>query len=181
MSWHERFLALFREIASPLAVILNAEGCREGWLQGELYRHFHTSENGFRVNCSYCGSRAKHDLYCERPTEIVAELKVYGLSGYYPKNVCGQSNISRFLPATSGTRLFLSKEEIELLKPAAGSFLGDVLRLQRLPAALERYMILVLQKADEADAFGRVISALQVSSQEFEWGCEDYLVRVSRL
>lgn len=112
MSWPERFLALFCEIASPLAVILNAEGCREGWLQGEFYRYFSTPENGFRVNCSY---------------------------------------------------------------------LGDVLRLQRLPAALERYMILVLQKADEADPFGRVISTVQVSSREFEWESTDFLVRVSRL
>jgi hypothetical protein len=94
MSWPDRFLALFCEIASPLAVVLNAEGCREGWLQGEFYRHFRTPENGFRVNCSYCDSRTKHDLYCERPTEMAAELKVYGLSGYYTKNLCGQSNIS---------------------------------------------------------------------------------------
>src|SRR4051794_207616 len=98
MSWAEQILAFFGEIASPLAIILNAEGCREGWLQGEFYRHFSTPENGSRVNCSFCDNRVKHDLYCERPTEMAAELKVYGQSGYYTKNLCGQSNISRFLP-----------------------------------------------------------------------------------
>ena len=181
MSWPERFLTLFSEIALPLTDILTAEGCREGWLQGEFYRHFHTVENSFRVNSSYCDSRAKHDLYCEQPTKMVAELKVYGLSGYYNKNLCGMSNISQFLPATSGGRLFLSQDAIGCLEPAAGSYLGDVLRLQRLPADLERYMVLVLQKADEVDAFGRTISAVQVSLHESEWECEGFLVRVSRL
>jgi hypothetical protein len=181
MSWSERFLGLFPEIAMPLAVILDAEGWREGWLQGEFYRYFTTSENGFRVNCSFCGSRAKHDFYCERPTEMVAELKVYGQRGYYSKNLCGRSNIRRFLPPRRGKRLFLSQREIARLEPTAASYLGDVLRLRRLPAALERYMILVVQKADKPDSFGSAICAVQVSSDELEWDCEDFFVRVSRL
>jgi hypothetical protein len=181
MSWPESFQAFFREVASPLGVVLGAEGCREGWLHGEFYRHFRTPENGFRVNCSYCDSRAKHDLYCERPTEMAAEIKVYGLSEYYKKNLCGWSNISQFLPAASGARLVLSRAEIERLEPEAGSYLGDVLRLQRLPVALEKYMVLVLHKNGEPDAFGRAMSALQVSSEEFEWECEDFSIRVSRL
>jgi hypothetical protein len=181
MTWSIRFLAFFDEIASQLAVVLNAEGCREGWLQGEFYRHFRTPENGFRVNCSYGGSRTKHDLFCERPIQMAAELKVYGLSGYYTKNLCGQSNISQFLPGTDEARRFLSLDEIERLEPAAGSYLADVLRLRRLPESLERYMILVLQKANEPDGFGRAISAIQVSSQESEWQCADFLVRVSQV
>jgi hypothetical protein len=181
MSWPDRFLALFGEIAPSLAVVLNAEACREGWLQGEFYRHFRNSEDSFRVNCSYCDSRTKHDLYCEQPTEMVAELKVYGLSGYYTKNLCGQSNISQFLPTTSGERKVLTQEEIERIEPATGSYLADVLRLQRLPASLEKYMVLVLQKADEPDKFGRAISAIQVSPQESGRECRDFLVRVSRL
>jgi hypothetical protein len=112
---------------------------------------------------------------------MVAELKVYGLRGYYKKNLCGQSNISEFLPRENGERIFLSPETIERLGPGAGSYLSDVLRLQRLPASLERHMILVLQKADQPDGFGRAISAIQVSSEEFVWQCADFLVRVSRL
>jgi hypothetical protein len=42
-------------------------------------------------------------------------------------------------------------------------------------------MILVLQKADAPDGFGRAISAIQVSPEECEWQCQDFLVRVSRL
>src|SRR5947208_155416 len=92
MSWPDRLITFFREIASPLGVILNASGCREGWIQGEMFRHFSPGNNGFSVNCSYANSRMKHDLHCKKPTEVVAELKVYGYRGYYHKNICGQSN-----------------------------------------------------------------------------------------
>ena len=95
------FLALFAEIARRMAVVLKADGCREGWLQGEFYRHFRPQYNGFRVNCSYRGGRVKHDLYCPLPNEMVAELKVYGMRGYFNKNLCGQSNIKRFLPTAA--------------------------------------------------------------------------------
>ncbi len=64
MSWPDRFLALLADIARPMAVVLNADGCREGWLQGEIYRHFAPRHNGFRVNCSYRSGRVKHDVYC---------------------------------------------------------------------------------------------------------------------
>jgi hypothetical protein len=181
MSWSDRFLGLFAKIASPLAVVLDAEGCREGWLQGEFYRHFHTPQNDFRVNCSCGDKRAKHDLYCEHPAKMAAELKVYGLSGYYRKNLYGGSNLGQFLPATNGERVFLHQEEIERLQPTASSYLADVLRLQRLPASWERYMILVLQKAEKPDEFGRAILAVQVSPQELEWQCEHFLVRVSQV
>jgi hypothetical protein len=181
MPWANRFLALFSEIASPLSVVLNADGCREGWLQGEFYRYFRTPGNGFRVNCSYCDNRVKHDLYSVRPTEMAAELKVYGLMGYYTKNLYGRSYISRFVPQVPGNRLLLSQEEIGDLQPAPSSYLADVLRLQQLPASVERYMILVLKKDDEPDDFGRAISAVQVSKRESEWECNDFLVRVSRL
>jgi hypothetical protein len=181
MSWSDRFLTLFAEIAGPLADVLNADGCREGWLQGELYRHFRRHSNGFRVNFSYRSGRVKHDLYCSPPNEMVAELKVFGLRGYLNKNLCGQSNIDRFLPAVAGTRVMLRRDEIDRLQPASGSYLADVRRLWQLPDLLERYMILVLQKAHDPDDFGRAISAIQVSSEEREWQCQDFLVRVSRI
>jgi hypothetical protein len=57
MSWLEEFFRFFRKAQRPLSMILDAEGCREGWLQGEFYRHFWTQENGFRVNCSHCDKR----------------------------------------------------------------------------------------------------------------------------
>ena len=179
MSWPDRLFALFAEIARPTAVVLNADGCREGWLQGEIYRYFHPKYNGFRVNYSQGSGRVKHDVYCPLPTEMIAELKVYGMRGYFNKNLCGRSNIKRFLPAVAGARVNLSQEEIDDL--GAAGYLADVCRLRQLPDSLERYMILVLQKADEPDDFGKVISALQVSPEEWEWHCDAFLVRISRI
>ena len=40
MSWIKPLQAFFDRISDPLSFILNAEGCREGWLQGELFRQF---------------------------------------------------------------------------------------------------------------------------------------------
>ena len=181
MSWSDRFLDLFADIARPLADVLKADGCREGWLQGEFYRHFCRQHDGFRVNYSYRSGRVKHDIYCLPPTEMAAELKVYGLCGYYTKNLCGQSTIDRFLPKAVGSRVILHQDEVDRLAPAAGSYLADVRRLRELPDSMERYMILVLQTAPDPDDFGQAISALQVSPEEREWRCDDFLVRVSRI
>lgn len=181
MSWPEQFLAFFRKVEAPLGVILNADGCREGWLQGEFFRHFRTPESGFLVNCSYCEKRVKHDLHCHLPTEMISGLKVYDLCGYYNKNLHGRSNIKRFLPAVAGGRVFLSSSAIQKLGPAPRSYLGDVLRLQGMQASLERYMILVLRKASAVDEFGHAISAVQVSSIEHELDSREFLVRISVL
>lgn len=110
---------------------------------------------------------------------MVAELKVYGMRGYYNKNLCGQSNIKRFLPEATATRVSLSDQEIDDL--GASGYLADVRRLRQLPDSLERYMILVLQKADDPDDFGKAISALQVSAEEWDWECKDFLVRISQI
>lgn len=181
MDWMDRILAFFRTIEAPLADVLQADGCREGWLQGKFFRHFKSAENGFRVNCSYRKPRVKHDLYCARPSEMVAELKVYGLRGYYPKNLYGRSNIQRFTPDVPGTRVFLSLSDIETIRPSGNSFLSDVLRLYGLPGHVERMMILVLQKSSRMDGFGRAISAVQISRDEQEFECDGFLVRVSRM
>ncbi len=108
---------------------------------------------------------------------MVAELKVYGMRGYFNRNLCGQGNIKRFLPEATATRVRLSEQEIDDL--GASGYLADVRRLRQLPDSLERYMILVLQKADAPDDFGTAISAIQVSAEEWEWDGTDFLVRVS--
>ena len=182
MTWVERFFAFFREIEPSLAVVLDASSCREGWLQGEFYRHFRTDENGFEVNRRYRAGGVPFDLYSPAPTPMVAEVKVYGESGYFNKNLHGRSNIRRFLPATHGSRVPVSVTEIEtLLEGTKGnSYLRDVCRLHTVPAEVERYLILVLQKADEADDFGRAIAAVQVAPVEHDLELDAFHVRISR-
>ncbi len=186
MNWVERFFQFFRLIEQPLGVVLNANSCREGWLQGEFYRHFLTAENGFLVNCRYSDEGPEHDLYGALPTEMVAEIKVYGQRGYYKKNLYGAHDIRRFLPATPGGRLPISIAQIEELLTGTknaektNSYLRDVRRLHAIPASVERYLILVIQKADESDDFGRAIAAVRVAPVEHDLELTAFHVRVSQ-
>ena len=182
MSWVDRFFAFFREIEPTLAVVLNASSCREGWLQGEFYRHFRTDDNGFEVNRRFGDGKLPFDLCCLTTPVMIAELKVYGESGYYSKNLFGRSNIRRFLPARAGERVPITATDIgTLLGGAKGnSYLHDVCRLQTVSTDIERYLILVLQKAEEADNFGRAIAAVQVGTTEFDLELDAFRVRVSR-
>lgn len=97
MNWVDRFFTFFREIEPALAVILDASSCREGWLQGECYRHFRTDENGFEVNHRHRAAGVPFDLYCRAPSAMVAELKVYGQWGYYNKNLHGRNRDGRII------------------------------------------------------------------------------------
>jgi hypothetical protein len=167
VTWPNRFLAFFREIEKHFSVILQAEGCREGWLQGEFFRHFR--ENGVQVN--YPGlDRAKHDLYCKLPSEMLVEIKVY------VDDIRG-TEIKRFVRSKGGDPL--SHADILNLDPPNGSYLRDVLRLMERPTPPdERYMILVLPK--EGD---RAISGLHVVAREHETeeNFGTFRVRISRI
>src|SRR5436190_807322 len=137
MTWPDRIIEFFKKIEEPFSEVLCAHGCREGWLQGELFRYFRTAENGFVVNCACSGNRVRHDVHCKLPTEMLAELKVY------PKNFHGPTR-TYLGPLTGKGRL--SREEIENVGPKNNSFLADVLRLMQSSKHLERYMILVIEK-----------------------------------
>ncbi|MBW3599345.1 MAG: hypothetical protein KY475_19010 [Planctomycetes bacterium] len=53
-------------------------------------------------------------------------------------------------------------------------------RLHTVPSDVERYLILVLQEAGEADDFGRAITAVQVATTEYDLELEMFHVRVSQ-
>jgi len=181
MAWVEPLQEFFREIEAPLSFVLNAEGCREGWVQAELFRRFRPGNPTFNVNCSLTSRHAKHDIVSGAPPSLVAELKVYGLSGYYPKNLYGKSNVSAFHPAPGGERVFVTHEMIEALQPEPRSYLGDVLRLSRTADVTERLMILVLQKSATVDRFGRAMLAVQISEREHNLAFEQFFLRVSEI
>jgi hypothetical protein len=114
---------------------------------------------------------------------MLAEIKIYGQNGYESKNLYGYRKIHKFVPDTSQERRYLLPKEINELSPYPGSYLADVLRLQIAPMNLERYMILVLQKNDQIDDFGRAILAVQIcpTEKEYKFECEQFLVRISGL
>ena len=180
MAWVRRLQMFFREIEVPLSFVLNAEGCREGWVQAELFRRFRPRNRTFNVNCSLESRQAKHDIVSGTPPSLVAELKVYGLSGYYTKNLYGKSNVSAFHPS-GDERVAYTREMIEALNPQPGSYLKDVLRLAQTVGVTERLMILVLQKAVTIDRFGQAMLAIQVSEREHDLDFGEFMVRISEI
>ncbi|WP_137105596.1 hypothetical protein [Azospirillum argentinense] len=81
--WFDYFHAQFDALAADLGVVLDASGCREGWLQGELFRR--SPDQDFAVNTyPYTDIGGKADLEGLRPcvtggeAAMVAELKVVG-------------------------------------------------------------------------------------------------------
>ena len=80
--WMKFFVQTVDAIHGPLAVVLNASGCREGWLQGELYRA--GRDYDLRVNAYSLGSRQTADLSCGDGPDMLAEIKIVG-ADYFPK------------------------------------------------------------------------------------------------
>jgi hypothetical protein len=168
MTWPDRFLEFFQKIEEPFSVVLGADGCREGWLQGEFYRRF--QDNGVQVNSSNSGR--KHDLHCQFPTEMLAEIKIY------KTDIRGRRIKDRVKAKGAAP---LSIDDIDDLRPPEGSYLADVSRLMRMSTPEERYMIVVIAALAIAD--DRAISKLHVvpRNREREGVFKSFRVRISRL
>ena len=77
MNWMTYFADFFRQRSADLQAILDAAGCREGWVQGEMFLHarqlhLETNATGY-----------KFDLHCPTPP-MIAEIKICG-GDYAPK------------------------------------------------------------------------------------------------
>ncbi len=137
-----------------LAQVLDAPGCREGWLQGELFREFRDVP-GFRINMRRAGSTGVPDLACGR--EMIGELKILG-SGYQRKCITG-----------GALRPFLVRRSEEVGRADRGALslgnwgiIPDYFRLcdaRGLASGAERLLILVadVQPGDAGD----VVAALE--------------------
>lgn len=80
--WEQFFLDFFDLSAESIGVVVRSWGCREGWLQGELYRA--GWRRGLRVNEYSLGGNKKADLCCSEMPRMVAEIKILG-ADYYAK------------------------------------------------------------------------------------------------
>ena len=176
MKWIDLFEQVFDSISEPLSVVLNAARCREGWLQGEFYRHLIERDKDFRVNEYKIPLGGKADLCGKKPSRMVAEIKVYGVWNYYQKNIDGHSNIDMYLPMNKGQRIDVIEEHINRAK--SGSLLNDLIRLRKIREDLERYMILVIHKNEQVDKFGEAIQAIRLTQKEFTFEYPDFLVRI---
>ncbi len=176
MKWIDLIEQVFDSIREPLSIVLNATGCREGWLQGEFYRHLIERDKDFRVNEYKIPPGGKADLNGKKPSPMVGEIKIYGVYGYQKKNIDGHSNIDMYLPIDKGHRIDVTEEHINRAK--SGSLLNDLIRLRKIQEDLERYMIVVIHKNEQVDKFGEAIQAIRLTQNEFTFEYPDFLVRI---
>jgi len=80
--WMNFFVSSIDAIHERLAVVVTATGCREGWLQGELFLAGRRYD--LRVNECQLGNHRKADLSCGNPVKMIAEIKIVS-GGFFPK------------------------------------------------------------------------------------------------
>ena len=97
-SWLRFFDTFFRDTRESLAVVLKASGCREGWLQGELFRAGRARD--LRVNEFDLGDRRRADLYCPISPRMIAEIKIIGADYYAKQRYALDDDVQRLREAT---------------------------------------------------------------------------------
>ena len=101
-----------------------AEGCREDWLQGEMFRQ--SEDENFMVNSYKICDRGKAlDLHGVRPRTssslqaMVGEIKIIATS-FQNKNIAGRSNISEFI---NSDKTIVTQSHLDSVNPKEGSLL----------------------------------------------------------
>jgi len=178
-TWPSKFRTTFDALAPSLAVVLNAAGCREGWLQEELYRQLANQDPDFQVNTYELGPGKRADLHGIRPVPMIAELKVFGDRGFYNKNLDGRSNIDIYQTPMADARIDLTPEHLGRVHPSVDSLLRDYQRLREHPSKdIEKYLILVLHLSGKPDRFGQAVRAIRISNNELTFHYPNVLVRI---
>ncbi|WP_417559943.1 hypothetical protein [Marinomonas sp.] len=186
--WMRVFCEFFDRNASQIGAVMYAEGCREGWLQGEMFRQ--SEDEDFMVNSYKIGSRGKAlDLHGFRPRSssspqtMVGEIKIIATS-FLNKNIAGRSNISEFIKSD---KTIVTQSHLDSVHPKEGSLLKDIVRLKGiLDQDIEKYMILVIPEyeSDEVNVnlkkalFGVEISSIHVKR---EYPDDHFSVRIWKI
>ena len=174
--WIHELQALFEDVGPSLTEVLDAWGCREGWLQGEAFRFFRRrgkDRYDFRVNelplvlDDSNGKSKKADLafYVDNELACFGELKLYGTAGYYAKNLTGGAQLGPYLAKVNAGETVVFRNDASLEKEAQGGLLWDYYRLVKHQnsknAGVSRLLVLVLDRREQPDDFGRVISNVE--------------------
>lgn len=164
--WVDGLKSFFEHVETDLAAMLDANGCREGWLQGEALLFFRNRGDAFYVNYERLSVSTKADFaaYSSHGDDAVlwmlGEMKVLGVKGYQEK-VLGLP-IQPFID-----RIHQGEQQLVMppLEEARGwGLFSDYCRLRdyQSPPQLPRLLVLVLdtRKTREADRLGRVLQAI---------------------
>jgi len=99
--WPEFFIDRIERIERRLKKVLDASGCREGWLQGELF--LHGQSNGLSVNTHVGGTFC--DLSCG--AEMAAEVKIIGARDHSKMRSRLESDVARLKKMTHVPRRYM--------------------------------------------------------------------------
>jgi len=150
-AWVDEFLTFFEENKMAIGTVMYAEGCREGWLQGEMYRK--SNDPAFTVN-SYKLTKlnGKVDIYGEKPShshtkqKMVAEIKIVAPS-FLSKNIDGNNEIEQY---AENKVVKITNTHLNNVNFEEGSILKDLARLKSISDEnIEKYMILVIPRYEE--------------------------------
>jgi hypothetical protein len=188
-SWPPFFVDVFNETKDNLAIILDAKGCRERWLQAEFFR-LATTDSEFEVDFllkKFVLGRGSVDFSGEHPTRMIAELKIVGgnflhgtkvFTGLSTKS-SGNQTVERLL---GGEKV----EKVDLKYAKENSLFRDIGRLRLIEQQkLEKYAILVIPIPSEEDLsipLARCLSKFEISNEiatEIErhnHGCFEYRI-----
>ena len=163
--WKRELSGFFDWCAPRLQQVVDAAGVRELWLQGEAFRYFrHERDAGSLpvwVNC-----HKRNDLVCfDSPADtavpmMIAELKLYGLEGYFSKNLTGYSDLHPYVqPRSARQRFVFQPEHAAQCNPREGSILKDYQKLLKRRAEDDCLclLVLVLDTRRTPDGFGGAI------------------------
>lgn len=145
--WFQLLSQFFESHSKGLGEVLDAEGCREGWLHGELFRYFrfHRGFESFKVNSLKIGEGKKADFSSEHPSKVVGEIKLLG-SEYGTKCITGGA-IKPFLERIN---LSITVADKNILCGRWG-LIRDFFRLHDFAVREKRgaYLVLIVDKRHE--------------------------------
>lgn len=170
--WIAAWRGFFESVAEPLSNVLDAQGCREGWLQAEAFRYFRQREVALYVNylvlpgpAGLKNRKADFASYTshsdDAALEFVGELKVYGEAGFYKKNLTGgnfQEALRRLRRDGSVTFKNIPRDRQLVAGPG---LLADYFRLVDYDAGADsptRFLMLCVRRATKPDEFGATLA-----------------------
>lgn len=186
--WLEAFHAFFGDesLRARLRAIGLAGGCREGWLQGEMFHFFKNLGIDLQTN-RFCISDQsdylKADLYVPGPCGLVAECKVLGKWDYANKMLDGAGVRAPQARLRSTGELRYSYEDLRVLDEPGEGLLRDFFRLalsRRIDRDFSRLLILVIhtdpptrfekieQANNEGDSLGKLLLRVAFGDPEDE-------------
>ena len=170
----EWFSGFFSKISEKIKIVLSSKGCREGWIQGELYRYAH--EEGIKCDVNargingskYCIDACFYPKQDDTTPNIVCEIKVIGYEkNYAVSDIDGRGNVERILEETSD---FVPEFEGNIeANPNRHSLLKDYRKLNSDNFS-EMKRILILVRPDCAEGLGnnalrRALDKVQFSNR----------------